>query len=112
MTASEVWRDKFGEREGPYHFQDATLFFKINPCSLHHYCPSKISLKELPWGCKDTQELRALVALAEDWVSVPSVHMVISNYIELQFWGIKCPLLASASTACTCPQEKTPTHNE
>ena len=47
------------------------------------------------------QQLRSLAAFPGDLGLVPSTHMAMNNSLELQFQGIRCPLLASVETACT-----------
>lgn len=40
-----------------------------------------------------TQKLRALVTLGEDTGLIPSTHVGVHSYPQLQFQGIQCPLL-------------------
>lgn len=45
-----------------------------------------------------THQLRTLADLPKDPASVPSTHMAAHNHLELQFQGIRHPILASAAT--------------
>lgn len=47
------------------------------------------------------QWLHALTALAVDLGSVPGAYKVTHNHLQLQFQGIRRPLLASWSITCT-----------
>lgn len=59
--------------------------------------------------------LRALAALAAFPDSTLSTYMAFNSHVPLQFQGIRCLILASASTRHTCGiqtymQEKHPIH--
>lgn len=56
------------------------------------------------------QQLRTLVALAGDLDSILSTHMATDNHLQLQFWGIQLPLLASVRTEHMCSTGKSLIH--
>lgn len=48
------------------------------------------------------QGLRSLAVLLEDPGLIPSIHMIVHNYLKLQFQKVPCPLLTSKDIRHTC----------
>lgn len=55
-------------------------------------CTSELTiLKTEGRAVKMVQQLRPLVALAENRGSIPSTHMLAHNHLSLHFQDIQCP---------------------
>lgn len=99
-------------RNSVFHHHDSSLWNAHRAPHVQNCKTVNILLKQLfcdscgsgthVSGAVKSPTWRVLAAHPEDLGSIPSRHVVVYNYLQLQFQGTKCPLLASVDTRHTC----------